>query len=251
MKYLRYRFEELDRYGVLDGEIVREIDGDLFNNPKETGKAVPVSKVKLLCPCKPSKILAVAWNYKSHLAGLPQPRYPEIFFMPPSALLDPAESILIPPDAQQVHYEGELVVVIGKKTQSVSRSQAENCIFGFTCGNDVSERHWQKNDRQWWRAKGTDTFAPMGPIIVTDFDWRNGRVETRLNGVIVQSGRFTELLFDPLEIISFASRYTTLFPGDVIYTGTPGQTGELKPGDVISIEIPGIGVLCNKVDIRK
>jgi 2-keto-4-pentenoate hydratase/2-oxohepta-3-ene-1,7-dioic acid hydratase in catechol pathway len=132
----------------------------------------------------------------------------------------------------------------------VTPGEASDCIFGYTCGNDVSERDWQKNDRQWWRAKGADTFSPLGPAIVTGFDWRRGRIETRLNGSVVQSGSFTELLFDPLAIVSFASQYATLLPGDVIYTGTPGQTGDLRPGDAVEVEIPGIGILHNTVAAR-
>jgi 2-keto-4-pentenoate hydratase/2-oxohepta-3-ene-1,7-dioic acid hydratase in catechol pathway len=247
MKYVRYRYQSRESYGILDGETVREIRGGLFGDRRETGNLIPAGSIRLLWPCEPSKILAIAWNYKSHLADRPVPQNPEIFFVPPSALLGPAGTILIPADARTVDYEGELVAVIGKETRRVSAEEANDCIFGFTCGNDVSERNWQKNDRQWWRAKGSDTFAPLGPAIVTGFDWRKGRIETRLNGSVVQSGHFTELLFDPPTIVSFASRYATLLPGDVIYTGTPGETGQLRPGDAVEVEIPGIGVLRNTV----
>jgi 2-keto-4-pentenoate hydratase/2-oxohepta-3-ene-1,7-dioic acid hydratase in catechol pathway len=178
------------------------------------------------------------------------PKSPGIFSVPPSALLEPAGKIIIPPDAQKVHYEGELVIVIGRETRRATASEANDCIFGFTCGNDISERDWQKNDLQWWRAKGCDTFAPLGPVIATDFDWRNGRVETRVNGIVVQSGSFNELLFDPPTIVSFVSQYMTLLPGDVIYTGTPGNTAELKPGDLVEVDIPGIGILSNTVAAR-
>ena len=249
MKYVRYRYRGRDSYGILDGETVKEI-GSLFGKREETGREFSVTAVRLLWPCEPSKVLAIAWNYQSHLADRPVPRNPEIFFVPPSALLEPAGVILIPPDARTVHYEGELVAVIGKETCNVTPAEAGGCILGFTCGNDVSEREWQKTDRQWWRAKGSDTFAPLGPAIVTDFDWRRGRIETRVNGSVVQSGNFAELLFDPLEIISFASRYATLLPGDVIYTGTPGDTGDLRPGDLVEVEIPGIGILRNMVAMR-
>jgi 2-keto-4-pentenoate hydratase/2-oxohepta-3-ene-1,7-dioic acid hydratase in catechol pathway len=167
--------------------------------------------------------------------------------VPVSALLEPEGQIRIPPGAQNVHYEGELVIVIGKQTRCVPVSEAESCILGFTCGNDVSERYWQKNDLQWWRAKGSDTFAPLGPAIVAGFDWRQGRVETRLNGSVVQAGQFHELLFDPAVIVSHVSQCVTLYPGDVIYSGTPGETAAMKPGDVVEIEIPGIGVLRNSV----
>jgi 2-keto-4-pentenoate hydratase/2-oxohepta-3-ene-1,7-dioic acid hydratase in catechol pathway len=146
-----------------------------------------------------------------------------------------------------VHYEGELVALIGKTARNVSVAEAERYIFGFTCGLDVSERLWQKNDLQWWRAKGCDTFAPLGSVVVTDFDWRNGSLQTRVNGAVVQSGTFDELIFNPPAIVSYVSRHLTLLPGDLIYTGTPGSTGPIKAGDVVEVEIPGIGILRNPV----
>ena len=258
MKFVRYRDQGKAAYGILDGDMVREIPGLPFLNPRkyttdsslsEIGNARALGSVNLLWPCEPSKILAVGLNYKSHLEAQKRtaPKNPEIFFKPTSALLPTEGTIKIPAGAQNVHYEGELVIVIGKETRRVQPSEAESCIFGFTCGNDVSERYWQKNDLQWWRAKGSDTFAPLGPAIVADFDWRQGRVETRLNGKVVQSGHFSELLFDPTVIVSHVSQQVTLYPGDVIYSGTPGDTAAIRPGDVIEIEIPGIGVLRNSV----
>jgi 2-keto-4-pentenoate hydratase/2-oxohepta-3-ene-1,7-dioic acid hydratase in catechol pathway len=247
MKYIRYRYQGKTSYGVLDGTAVREIRGGLFGDRLETGLSANLGSVELLWPCEPSKILAVGLNYKSHLGDREAPRNPEIFFKPPSALLGPGGDIKIPPGARNVHYEGELVIVIGKKIRRASASEAADCIFGFTCGIDVSEREWQKNDLQWWRAKGCDTFAPLGPAVAAGFDWSQGRVETRVNGSVVQSGHFSELLFDPPGIIGYVSQYVTLLPGDVIYTGTPGTTGALKPGDQIEVEIPDIGVLRNTV----
>jgi 2-keto-4-pentenoate hydratase/2-oxohepta-3-ene-1,7-dioic acid hydratase in catechol pathway len=251
MKYIRYRYHDHISYGILDGNAVREIGGGLFGDRKETGFTTNSEAVDLLWPCEPSKILAVGLNYRSHLVshapGTAAPKNPEIFIKPPSALLKPEGAIQIPNNAQTVHYEGELVVVIGKTVCRATESEAIDSIFGFTCGNDISERYWQKNDLQWWRAKGCDTFAPLGPAIVPGFDWKQGRIETRLNGSVVQSGRFSELLFDPPAIIRFASQYVTLHPGDVIYTGTPGSTDLLKAGDVVEVEVPGIGVLRNTV----
>jgi 2-keto-4-pentenoate hydratase/2-oxohepta-3-ene-1,7-dioic acid hydratase in catechol pathway len=258
MKFVRYRDQGKAVYGIVEGEKVKEIHRLPFPNATkytsdystlETGRTRDLSSVDLLWPCEPSKILAVGLNYKSHLEAQKRtaPRNPEIFVVPVSALLEPRGAIKIPPGAQNVHYEGELVIVIGTETRRVSVSEAENHIFGFTCGNDVSERYWQKNDLQWWRAKGSDTFAPLGPAIVAGFDWRQGRIETRLNETVVQSGHFSELLFDPAVIVSHVSQCVTLYPGDVIYSGTPGETAAMKPGDVIEVEIPGIGVLRNSV----
>lgn len=131
----------------------------------------------------------------------------------------------------------------------MSAAEAKECVLGCTCGNDVSERDWQKSDLQWWRAKGCDTFAPLGPAIAVDFDWSRSGVQTRVNGNVVQSGRFSELLFDPPTIVSHVSQYVTLLPGDVIYTGTPGSTRAMRPGDQVEVEIEGIGVLRNSVGI--
>jgi len=251
MNYIRYRYQGTTSYGILDGHIVREIKGSLFGDRAETGLTAGADQVELLWPCEPSKILAVGLNYRSHLKshapGREAPANPEIFYKPSSALLASGGKIRIPRDARDVHYEGELAVVIGKTIREATAAEAEDAIFGWTCGNDVSERYWQKNDLQWWRAKGCDTFAPLGPVLVTGFDWRQGRVETRLNGSVVQAGAFNELMFNPPEIIRFASQYATLYPGDVIYTGTPGSTGALKDGDLVEVEIPGIGILHNTV----
>jgi 2-keto-4-pentenoate hydratase/2-oxohepta-3-ene-1,7-dioic acid hydratase in catechol pathway len=261
MKFVRYRHQGKTSYGMLEGEKIKELSGLPLKGPwkagslvddfsiVQTGGSADIGSVELLCPCEPSKILAIGLNYKSHLEAQSRqaPKNPEIFIVPTSALLQPGGEIRIPPDAHNVHYEGELAIVIGRESRRVPVSAAESCILGFTCGNDISERYWQKNDLQWWRAKGSDTFAPLGPVITSDFDWRHGRVETKLNGSVVQAGNFSELLFDPTVIISYASQYVTLYPGDVIYTGTPGDTGPLKPGDLVEIEIPGIGVLSNRV----
>jgi 2-keto-4-pentenoate hydratase/2-oxohepta-3-ene-1,7-dioic acid hydratase in catechol pathway len=247
MRYVRYSRGGKTSYGVLDGDVLREISGGLFGDLRETGNSTSLGEAKLSYPCEPTKILAVGLNYQSHLGSRKRPSNPEIFFKPTSALQAPEEAILFPPGACNLHYEGELVVVIGKETRGVTVPEAERNIFGFTCGIDVSEREWQKNDLQWWRAKGCDTFAPLGPAIVTGFDWRNSRIETRVNGLAVQSGRFEELMFDPPAIISFVSQYLTLYPGDVIYTGTPGNTGALNPGDLVEVDIAGIGILCNRV----
>jgi 2-keto-4-pentenoate hydratase/2-oxohepta-3-ene-1,7-dioic acid hydratase in catechol pathway len=247
MKYVRYRYHETTSYGILDGTNVKQIDGGLFGNRLETGVSTDLGSVDLLWPCQPSKILAVGLNYKSHLGDRTAPERPEIFFKPPSALLEPEGTIRIPGGARDAHYEGELVLVVGKETRGVTPAQAGDCIFGFTCGNDVSERYWQKNDLQWWRAKGCDTFAPLGPAIAAGFDWKQGRIETRINGAIVQEGEFSELLFDPHYIVSYASQHLTLYPGDIIYTGTPGHTKMLHDGDQVEVEIPGIGILKNTV----
>jgi 2-keto-4-pentenoate hydratase/2-oxohepta-3-ene-1,7-dioic acid hydratase in catechol pathway len=209
--------------------------------------------VKLLAPCEPPKILAVGQNYTSHLGERKTPKNPEMFYKPISSLQDPEGPIELPADAEDVHYEGELVVVIGTTVKNASTEEVAASIFGVTCGNDVSDRNWQRGagkDVQYWRAKGCDTFAPLGPVIVTDLDYSNLLLTTRVNGDIAQQQRTSDLIFDIPTVISFVSRYVTLKTGDVIYTGTPGNTRAMRPGDVVEVDIEGIGVLRNPVTRR-
>jgi len=201
--------------------------------------------------CQPGKILAVGLNYKSHLGGRPQPERPEIFYKAVTSLQDPGAPIVTPRDATDLHYEGELVVVVGKQLKKASVDQARAAIFGVTCGNDVSERNWQHGpgkDLQWWRAKGCDTFAPLGPAIVTGLDYGNLLLQTRLNGEVVQKQYTSDLIFDCPAILSWISDWVTLMPGDIVYTGTPGSTRKMSPGDVLEVEIESIGTLSNPVE---
>jgi 2-keto-4-pentenoate hydratase/2-oxohepta-3-ene-1,7-dioic acid hydratase in catechol pathway len=249
-KYIRYRYDSSVSYGILEGETVREIRGGLFGERAPSGVVRKLSEVKLLHPCEPGKIMAVGLNYKSHLGGRPQPAHPEMFYKPVTALQHPGEPIVIPRDASDVHYEGELVVVIGKHVRNATPDEARDAIFGVTCGNDVSDRNWQHGagkDIQWWRAKGCDTFAPLGPAIATGLDYGNLRLQTRLNGETVQEQTTADLIFDCPAIVSWVSGWVTLLPGDIIYTGTPGSTRKLSPGDTVEVEIEGIGVLSNPV----
>ena len=249
-KYVRYQAASAASYGILDGDTIREISGSPLGEHGETGASHSLSSVKLLAPIQPGKIMAVGLNYKSHLGGRPQPAHPEMFYKPVSALQNPGDSIVIPRDATDVHYEGEIVIVIGKPARNLTPDQAKAAIFGVTCGNDVSERNWQHGsgkDLQWWRAKGSDTFAPLGPAIVTDVDYSNLLLETRLNGEVVQKQYTSDLIFDCPSIVSWVSGWVTLQPGDIIYTGTPGTTRKLSAGDVVEVEIESIGVLSNPV----
>ncbi len=229
-RYVRYSHEGKVAYGVLEGEAIRELEGDLFAGPRETGRTVPLSAVRLLAPCRPSKVIAVGLNYRSHLGERPAPAEPGLFAKLPSALIGPEDEIVIPVDASNVHYEGELVVVIGKKAKNVSVVDAADYVFGVTAGNDVSERGWQRGDLQWLRAKASDTFAPIGPAIVSGLDYNDLLVQTRLNGELRQSERTRDMLRDVEAIVSYISHYITLLPGDVV-----------------EVEIEGIGVLRNTV----
>ena len=234
----------------MHGDTVRQIHGGLFDGHSETGAAYKLSDVKLLYPCQPGKIMAVGLNYKSHLGSRPQPAHPEMFFKPVTALQNPEDPIVIPRDATDVHSEGELVVVVGRRLSHATAEEARDAIFGVTCGNDVSERAWQsgdKKDLQWWRAKGSDTFAPLGPVIVSGIDYGNLLLETRINGEVVQKQYTSDLIFDIPAVLSWISGWVTLMPGDLVYTGTPGKTRRMSPGDVVEVELESVGVLRNPV----
>jgi 2-keto-4-pentenoate hydratase/2-oxohepta-3-ene-1,7-dioic acid hydratase in catechol pathway len=237
-------------YGIVGNGTLEELHGGLFGSHKLTGRQLALDQLKLLTPCEPPKVLAVGQNYVSHLGERKTPKNPEIFYKPISSLQNPSDPIAVPADAEDVHFEGELVVVIGKTVRNASREEAAAAVFGVTCGNDVSDRNWQRGagkDVQYWRAKGCDTFAPLGPVIVTGLDYSNLQLTTRVNGEVVQQQRTSDLIFDVPTIIGFVSRYVTLTPGDVIYTGTPGSTRRIQPGDVVEVEIEGIGTLWNPV----
>lgn len=251
MKFVRYESQGKTAYGILNESKILELEGDIFGDYHQTGKELSLDGIKLLTPCQPSKVLAVGLNYKSHIGDRPAPINPEIFLKTPSCLLEPFGEIIIPREAEDVHYEGELVAVIKKRAKGVSSEQAHEYIFGFTCGNDVSMRRWQRNDLQWWRAKSSDTFGPFGPCIVTETDYGNIRLETRLNGSAVQSQTTADLLFKVPTLVSFISQVMTLLPGDLIFTGTPGTTSPMKDGDVIEVEIEKVGILKNFVKAER
>ena len=246
-KYVRYELAGKTSYGIVDGDNVRELSGDLFASPKPTGKTAKLASVKLLAPVAPGKVIAVGLNYQTHLGQRAAAAYPGLFAKMPTSIVGPEASIVYPADATNLHYEGEMVLVIGKRASNVPEADALSYVFGVTAGNDVSERDWQQKDLQWFRAKASDTFGPLGPAIVTGLNPDNLLVQTRLNGEVVQSERTDHLIFNVKEIVSYVSRYVTLEPGDVIYTGTPGTTKPIKPGDVVEIEVEGVGVLRNRV----
>ncbi len=246
-KYVRYQHEHGVAFGRLEGETVLELSGDPLGESVPTGVARPLTTIRLLAPCVPSKVIAVGRNYRSHLGDRPAPETPALFAKFSSSIIGDGASIVLPPDALSVHYEGELVVVIGKKARNVPIEDAGAHVFGVTAGNDVSERTWQRDDLQWLRAKATDTFAPLGPAIVQGLNHNDLLLQTRLNGELRQSERTRHTLFNVETLVSYASRYFTLLPGDLIFTGTPGTTAAMKPGDVVEVEIEGVGTLRNPV----
>lgn len=252
-KYVRYAHNDSVAYGKLDGDRVRELDGAPWHGGKPTGAIVSAADVVLLAPAEPSKVIAVGYNYISHREDMtheenrPIPEHPPLFLKLPTSLTGPETDIVYPAEATDLHFEGELVIVVGKEASKVPAEQAQDYIFGVTAGNDVSERNWQANDLQWLRAKASDTFGPLGPSIVTGLNYLDLRVQTRLNGKTMQDQSSRDHIHDVHAILSFISQYVTLLPGDIIYTGTPGATSAMKPGDVVEIEVEGVGVLRNRV----
>lgn len=250
MRYLRFFYNDVVAYGRLEDDLVRVIDGDLFGAYKVTERTVPLSAVRVLTPCVPTKIIAIGVNYKDHAAEFKKelPQEPLIFLKPPSALLAPEEAIVYPEGlTRRVDYEGELAVVIRKRARSLTPEQAAAAVFGYTCCNDVTARDLQKKDGQWSRAKGFDTFCPLGPVIATELEPSHLRIETRLNGEIKQDAPVSAMIFDVPTLISHVSRVMTLMPGDVITTGTPSGVGPMKADDVVEVRIEGIGTLKNRV----
>ncbi len=202
-----------------------------------------------MIPVTPTKIVCIGRNYLAHARELGNelPPEPLIFLKPPSALLAPGQPIVLPPQSRQVEYEGEIGVVVLERLQGVSVAQAERARLGFTCVNDVTARDLQKSDGQWSRAKGFDTFCPVGPAVVEGLDWRSLEVRTRVNGEERQHGRTADMAYSIPVILSYISSVMTLEPGDLIPTGTPAGVGRLSPGDVVEVEVPGIGILRNPV----
>ncbi|WP_152053599.1 fumarylacetoacetate hydrolase family protein [Tautonia marina] len=254
-RYLRFQVGETTSYGILEGDRVRALDGDLFGSFSKTDRTYALEDVTVLIPTEPTQVLALAGNYRSHLGDEEIPplfRIPQPFYKSPSSLVADGGNIVIPKDSPgPVHFEAELVIVIGKTTRKVSKEKAHEYVFGVTCGNDVSERYWQNDpenkDVQWWRAKGADTFGPVGPFIATGLNPDDLLMTLRLNGEVMQQERTDHLIHDVATMVSYISQYVTLQPGDLIFTGTPGETSEIKPGDVVEVELEGVGVLRNPV----
>lgn len=249
-KYVRFRTKTGTATGLLKAGLVYRIAGDLFGKHTVAKAGLKLEKLDLAAPIEPRKIFAVGLNYRSHLGDRPCPAIPEIFYKPVTAVQDPGKPIVLPKEAVDVHAEGELVAIIGRRTKHADPETAAKAIWGVSCGNDVSDRNWQRGagkDLQWWRAKGCDTFAPLGPVAVQGADYGNLLLTTRINGQVVQQQRTSDLIFDCATVVSFISGFVTLEPGDLIYTGTPGSTRKLSPGDRVDVEIENVGLLSNPV----
>ncbi len=253
MRIVRYTTGDDPSYGVLQGEPgsewIAQVAGDpLYTPVSGTGQRVDLDDVRLLAPVIPrSKIIGIGRNYAAHAAELGNevPKQPLMFFIPNTAVVGPDDPVIIPPATQKCSYEGELAVVIGRMCKDVPVERVPEVIFGYTCANDVTARDLQEPDRQWARAKGFDTFCPLGPWVETDLDTSDLRVVTRLDGKVVQDGSTKQMIHDVASLVSYASAAFTLLPGDVILTGTPEGVGQVEHGQRVEVEIEGIGTLSN------
>lgn len=251
MKIVRLQTPEGIQYGTAEPDGVRLAQGSpLVEFETDTDVVIPYEEVQLLAPVFPTKVVCVGKNYVDHAAEMDSevPERPIIFLKPATSVVGPGAAVQLPADSAEVHHEGELAVVIGKLARNVAAEDASRVILGYTVANDVTARDLQRADGQWTRAKGYDTFCPLGPAIATEFDPLEGmRITTSVNGDVRQDGSTADLVFGVAELIEFISRVMTLLPGDVILTGTPAGVGPIVSGDRVDVEIEGIGVLSNQV----
>jgi 2-keto-4-pentenoate hydratase/2-oxohepta-3-ene-1,7-dioic acid hydratase in catechol pathway len=255
MRWLKFTADGRTSWGLLEGDRVFAVDGDPFGEWQRMPASHALSNVRIEIPTIPRTFYCVGLNYRKHLTEaaallgtVPDiPQRAEIGYRAQNALIAHDENVVIPRDAtEKIQYEGELVVVIGKKAKHLTAADAMSCVFGYTIGNDVSERSWQKTDRGLWRAKNADTFKPMGPWIETDVDLDAMETIVRVNGNESNRFRTNDMIFGIRAFLVEMTRYFTLWPGDVIWMGTDGASPDLKPGDVVEVEIAGIGTLRNR-----
>jgi 2-keto-4-pentenoate hydratase/2-oxohepta-3-ene-1,7-dioic acid hydratase in catechol pathway len=245
---VRFRAAGYEGFGVREGNTVYETES-LFAAAR--GRAHPLGEVRLLTPCAPSKIVCVGRNYVDHAKelGNPVPEEPLIFLKPPSSLIGDGEPIVAPRLSDNVHFEGELALVMGRRARKLREEDAWEHVLGFTCANDVTARDLQRKDGQWTRGKGFDTFCPCGPEIVRrqDVVFEQLRVRTLLDGEVKQDGLVTDMIFSVPRILAYITAFLTLEPGDLVLTGTPAGVGPMRPGQTVTVDIAGVGRLSNPV----
>jgi 2-keto-4-pentenoate hydratase/2-oxohepta-3-ene-1,7-dioic acid hydratase in catechol pathway len=250
MRIVRYQIKnEKPAYGWIFENKVGGIEGNIFGEYRRLEAETPLDSVKLLAPSQPSKIVCIGRNYSEHAKELGNdvPQVPLIFMKPPSSIINPGDTILLPLQSKQVEHEAELVAVIGKRGKNIPPEQAKDFILGFTIGNDITARDLQKSDGQWTRAKGFDTFCSFGPWIDTDFDITDALISCKVSGQPRQMASTRDMVFNVGKLVAFISSVMTLEPGDLIFTGTPAGVGPLNDGDVVEVDIDGLGVLSNPV----
>jgi 2-keto-4-pentenoate hydratase/2-oxohepta-3-ene-1,7-dioic acid hydratase in catechol pathway len=250
MRIVRYLYKnEEPAYGWIFENKVGDIEGDIFGEYQRLKAEIPLESVKLLAPSQPSKIVCIGRNYTEHARELGNdvPQVPLIFMKPPSSIINPGDTILLPPQSKQVEHEAELVAVIGKRGRNIPPEKAKDHILGYTIGNDITARDLQKTDGQWTRAKGFDTFCSFGPWIDTEFDITDALISCKVSGQPRQMASTRDMVFNVGKLVAFISSVMTLEPGDLIFTGTPAGVGPLHDGDVVEVDIDGLGVLSNSV----
>ncbi len=251
MRLVRFRYGDRIATGAIDqgSDDIRILRGTFFEDPVPTGEQVPLADVRLLAPVLPSKLVCVGKNYAAHAAefGMTVPDEPLLFLKPSTAVIGPGDPIQLLPISNRVDYEGELAVVIGRIARGVRAEDAYGYILGYTCANDVTLRDLQHTNDQWTRAKGFDGSCPLGPWIQTVLDPIDLRVETRLNGEIRQGAQTSDMVFGVATLVEYITQFMTLLPGDVLLTGTPEGVGRLAAGDVVEVEVEGVGTLLNPV----
>jgi 2-keto-4-pentenoate hydratase/2-oxohepta-3-ene-1,7-dioic acid hydratase in catechol pathway len=245
-RFVRYEQGGNVSWGELVGETIHRLSDAPYLGGRRTGQTVTRSSVTLEAPVDPRQIFMTAFNFRSHITGEPA-EYPGLFLVPPSSIIGPEENIVRPRESQNLHYEAEGVAVVAREATRVPLDEAASYIFGVSAGNDVSERTWQAQDIQWSRAKGSRTFNAVGPYLVTGLDPANLEIEGRLNGQRVQGENTSDLIFSLAYMLHYISQYFTLYPGDLIWTGTMGSTRAMQPGDTYEVEIQGVGTLRNTV----
>ena len=249
MRICRFRHAGQDRYGTIEGALVRPLSAAPWAGGLPEGKPVPLDEVRLLAPVEPSKVVCVGRNYRAHAKELGNevPPTPLLFLKPSTAIVGPQDAIRCPEQSKEVHHEAELAVVIGRTLSRASAAEARLAVFGYACLNDVTARDIQREEKQFTRAKGFDTFCPIGPVVETALDPMDLSVVCRVNGAERQRGTTRDMVVDPFALVAFISGVMTLLPGDVVATGTPEGVGAIQRGDWVEIEISGIGVLRNPV----
>ncbi|HOT85216.1 MAG: hypothetical protein BWX56_00473 [Euryarchaeota archaeon ADurb.Bin023] len=249
MKLLRYNNNDKIENGIFENNTIKKIKGDLFSEFQVTETEIDPSSVKLLPPTMPTKIVAVGLNYRDHAKELKMeiPKNPIIFIKPASTVIGPEDPIIYPETSNQVDYEAELGIVIGKRAKNIEKDEAKEYILGYTVFNDVTARDLQKKDTQWTRSKSYDTFAPIGPMIETSVNPFDLPISLKLNGITKQNSSTKNMIFNCYELLEFISEIMPLEPGDVIATGTPPGVGPMNRGDIVEAKIEGIGVLKNYV----
>lgn len=248
-RWIRYRLQNATHYGLLDeNDTITQVNGNPFEGYDTTATRLALPDVELLVPVVPPTFYCVGLNYVKHIGsqGVNIPTKPDVGYRANNALVPHGHDVIMPADATRVHYEGELAVIIGKKVRNIGIDEVKHCILGYTIGNDVSERNWQTSDRTFWRAKNADTFKPMGPWITTEADVASMETVVTVNGKETTRFHTADMLFGVEEFISTMSRYLTLYPGDMIWMGTDGESPNLQHSDRVDVTLTGLGTLSNR-----